>query len=125
MNAVEKTIYTEELYSIQLLPTVLLTKPWLEVSDAEKEQLSKILSALKLPLERVTIKFQPAFNLSGWNEKPEKLIYFGALPAGISYYEVIDVNGVSLVASESLEVLLGDESARKRLWGALRQLFSI
>jgi len=125
MNAAEKTIYTEELYSIQQLPTVLLTKPWLEVNDAEKEQLSKILSALRLPMERVTIKFQPAFDLSGWNEKPEKLIYFGALPAGITYYEVIDVNGVSLVASESLAALLANEAARKRLWGALRQLFSI
>ena len=125
MNAAEKTIYTEELYSIQELPTILLTKPWLEVSDAEKEQLIKILSALRLPLERVTIKFQPAFDLSGWNAKPEKLIYFGSMPAGIAHYEVIDVNGVSLVASESLETLLTEEPARKRLWGALRQLFSI
>lgn len=125
MNTVEKTIYTEELYSIQPLPTVVITKPWLEVKDDEREQLIKILSALRLPIERVTIKFQPAFDLSGWNEKPAKLIYFGSLPAGIAYYEVIDVNGISLVASESLEVLLGDDSARKRLWGALRQLFSI
>ncbi|MEQ1585683.1 MAG: hypothetical protein ABL895_07395 [Cyclobacteriaceae bacterium] len=99
MNAAEKTIYTEELYSIQPLPTILITKPWEEVKQTEKEQLVKILSALKLPLERVTIKFQPAFDLSGWSEKPEKLIYFGSLPAGIAYYQVIDVNGVSMVAS--------------------------
>jgi hypothetical protein len=125
MDAAEKIIYTEELYSIQPLPTVVITKPWPEVKDDEKEQLIKILSALKLPIERVTIKFQPAFDLSGWKEKPDKLIYFGSLPAGIAYYEVIDVNGVSLVASESLEALLADEPARKRLWGALRQLFSI
>lgn len=125
MDAADKTIYTEDLYSIQPLPTVVITKPWPEVKDDEKEQLIKILSALKLPIERVTIKFQPAFDLSGWNEKPEKLIYFGSMPAGIAHYEVIDVNGVSLVASESLETLLTDEPARKRLWGALRQLFSI
>lgn len=125
MNAAEKNIYTEELYSIPPLPTVIITKSWEEVKETEREQLVKILSALKLPIERVMIRFQPAFDLSRWNEKPEKLIYFGSLPAGIAYYEVIDVNGVSLVASESLEVLLADEPARKRLWGALRQLFSI
>jgi hypothetical protein len=125
MNLAEKTIYSEELYSIQPLPTVLVTKPWMEIRETEKEQLVKILSALKLPIERVTIKFQPTFDLSGWSEKPEKLIYFGALPTGITYYEVIEVNGVSLVASESLEELIINEPARKRLWGALRQLFSI
>jgi hypothetical protein len=125
MNPTEKTIYTEELYSLVAAPTVVLTKPWDTLNDAEREQLVKILSALRLPMEKVTIKFQPTFNLSVWNEKPEKLIYFGDLPAGIRYYEVIQVNGVSLVASESLEALLVNDPARKQLWVALRQLFSI
>lgn len=125
MNTQEKTIYSEELYSIQPLPTVLITKPWIELKDPEKELLTKILSALKMPFERFTIKFQPTLDLSEWKEKPEKLIYFGAIPAGIVYYEVIKVNEISMVASDSLEALLVDEPAKKKLWGALKQLFSV
>ena len=49
MNAAEKTIYTEELYSIQQLPTVLLTKPWLEVNDAEKNNYQKSFQLLDCP----------------------------------------------------------------------------
>jgi hypothetical protein len=125
MNIPEKTIYSEDLYIIQPLPTVLITKPWLELKDPEKELLTKILSALKMPFERFTIKFQPTLDLSEWKDKPEKLIYFGAIPAGIVYYEVIKVNEVAMVASDSLEALLTNDPAKKQLWGALRQLFSI
>ncbi len=124
MNILNQTIYTEEVYQLEPLPTVLLTKPWTNVTDSETKLLEKILTALKLSFDKVTIKHQESFDLSIWQVKPHRLIYFGLVPAGIPYYQVIDVNGVSLVASESLENLLTNDPARKQLWGALKQLFS-
>jgi len=124
MNSLDQTIYTEEVYQLEPLPTVVITKPWVNITETETELLKKILTALKLSFETVTIKQQESFDLSTWVVKPRKLIYFGLVPAGIPYYQVIDVNGVSLVASESLENLLTNDPARKQLWGALKQLFS-
>ena len=123
-NSVD-SIYTEELYNIAPQPTIILTKPWAEVHPPEREQLSKILLALKLSLERVTILYQPKLDLASLRVKPERVIYFGPLPAGLSHYEYIEAQGVALVASEDLEQLLTNDSARKKLWTALKQLFSL
>ncbi|MBX2894068.1 MAG: DNA polymerase III subunit psi [Cyclobacteriaceae bacterium] len=117
-------IYTEELYQIHPLATVVLTKPWKEVSQAEQELLARILTALKLSIDGVTIVHQPKLDLSVFAIKPEKVIYFGALPPGLSYYECIEAQGINLVASEELAKLLANDQARKMLWTALKQLFS-
>lgn len=118
-------IYTEELYSIAAQPTVILTKPWAEVQPAEREQLSKILTALKLSLERVTILYQAKLDLAALIIKPERVIYFGPLPAGLTHYEFMEAQGIALVASEGLDQLLTNDPARKKLWAALKQLFSL
>lgn len=123
-NSVD-SIYTEELYNIAPQPTIIITKPWAEVQPAEREQLSKILTALKLSLERVTVIYQPKLDLSALIIKPERVIYFGPLPAGLTHYEFIEAQGVALVASEDLGHLLTNDSARKKLWTALKQLFSL
>ncbi|HCZ36308.1 MAG TPA: hypothetical protein DHV26_10335 [Cytophagales bacterium] len=125
MTGTVHAIYTEEIYSIALQPTVILTKPWAEVTLGEREQLSKILTALKLSLERVTILYQPKLDLAALIIKPERVIYFGPLPAGLTHYEFIEAQGVALVASEGLDQLLTNDPARKKLWAALKQLFSL
>lgn len=122
---VANTIFTEELYSIGPRPTIILTKPWAEVQSAERDQLSKILTALKLSLERVTILHQPKLDLATIVVKPERVIYFGPLPAGLTHYECIEAQGIALVASEELNQLLTNDPARKKLWLALKQLFSL
>jgi DNA polymerase III psi subunit len=119
------TIFTEELYRIAPRPVVILTKPWPAVLPAEIEQLSKILSALKLSLERVTILYQQKFDFTSLVIKPERVIYFGPLPAGLTHYECIEAQGVKIVASEDLGQLLTNDPARKRLWIALKQLFAL
>lgn len=119
------SIFTEELYQIRPLPTVVITKPWKEVSQAEQELLARIITALKFSMDGISIIYQDKLDLSALPVKPEKVIYFGALPAGLAHYEHIEAQGVSLVASEELEQLLTNDPARKRLWTALKQLFSI
>lgn len=125
MTALDQIIFREELYQIKSLPTVVVTKAWIEISDTEKELLSKILSALKLSLDKVQIHYQPDLNLATLPGKPERIIYFGALPAGLSYYELIQTHNLALVAAEDLTTLQANEGARKRLWNALKQLFSV
>ncbi|MBX2916861.1 MAG: DNA polymerase III subunit psi [Cyclobacteriaceae bacterium] len=125
MTESSDSIFIEELYHIRPLPTVVITKPWKEIAQAEKELLARILTALKLSIDGVTIVHQPKLNLSAFTSKPEKVIYFGALPAGLSHYERIEAQGVALVASEELQQLLTNDLARKKLWTALKQLFSL
>ncbi|MBL7860635.1 MAG: DNA polymerase III subunit psi [Cyclobacteriaceae bacterium] len=125
MTELDQIIFREELYRIKSLPTVVLTKIWSEISETEKELLSKILAALKLSLDKVQIHYQPELNLARLPVKPERVIYFGALPAGLSYYELIQTHNLALVAAEDLTTLLAKEAARKLLWNALKQLFSV
>jgi DNA polymerase III psi subunit len=118
-------IFTTELYQIRSQPTVVITKPWKEVSQPEQELLARILTALKLSIDGITIVHQPKLDLSAFPVKPEKVIYFGALPAGLAHYERIEAQGVAVVAAEELEQLLTNDPARKKLWAALKQLFSM
>lgn len=116
-------LFQEEIYSIAAKPVVLLQQPWEALSDEEKQLLTKIIAALKTSLDAIVIKSQPVFDLSTWKQKPSRLIYFGEVPKGIPYYEVVQSDGVALVAAASLKDLLPDDAARKQLWGALKQLF--
>lgn len=125
MTKLDQIIFREELYRIKSLPTVVLTKTWSEISETEKELLSKILAALKLSLDKVQIHYQPELKLAALPVKPERVIYFGALPASLSYYELIQTHNLALVAAEDLTILQANEAARKRLWNALKQLFSV
>jgi len=118
-------LFQEEVYTIPSKPVVLLQQSWDTLADEEKQLLSKILAALKTSLDGVVVKTQPSFDLSQWKQKPERLIYFGEVPKGIPYYEVVQSDGVSIVAAVSLKNLVPDDAARKQLWGALKQLFSL
>lgn len=125
MNESVSPLFTEELYSLKPGTTIVLTKPWAEVSAPETEQLAKMLNALKLTLDKVTVLYQPMLDLTLLTVKPEHLIYFGPPPTGIKYYEYTEREQVKLVASEELAVLIQDKAAKQKLWEALRQLFSL
>lgn len=120
-----ESIYQEQLFSLTMPPTVIVNQPWEKITADERTLLSKILGALRLSLEGVSIKHQTSLDLSDWIQKPKHLIYFGDPVKGIQQYEVIEANGVSIVTSESLSDLLKNDASRKRLWLALKQQFSI
>ncbi|MBN8578317.1 MAG: DNA polymerase III subunit psi [Cytophagales bacterium] len=125
MTEVAEILFTEELYALEPQPTIVLTKPWATVTEDELDQLNKILGALKLTLNRVSVIYQPSLNLSAFSVKPKKLIYFGPLPVGLSHYEHLQTQKIDLVASEDLSKLIDDKAAKAKLWEALRKLFSI
>jgi DNA polymerase III psi subunit len=120
-----ESIYTEQLFSVAIPPSIIITLPWEKIGSEERNLLSKILGALRLSLDSVSVKHQITLDLSNWAQKPKHLIYFGDQVKGLQQYEVIEANGVSIVTSESLSDLLKNDSSRKKLWQALKQQFSL
>ncbi|GHN01953.1 hypothetical protein WSM22_34420 [Cytophagales bacterium WSM2-2] len=124
-TALFESIFSEQLYTVNTAPTIVITQPWEKIEIEERTLLSKILSALRLSLETVSIKYQPSLDLSHWAQKPKHLIYFGEPVKGLPQYEVVEANGVSIVISESLKDLLPNDATRKKLWLALKKQFSV
>jgi len=124
-SALFESVFAEQLYSVEVAPTIVITQPWEKTSVEERVLLSKILQALKLSVDSVTIKYQKTFDLSGWIQKPKQVIYFGDPVKGLAQYEVVEANGVSIVISESLRDLLQSDPSRKKLWQALKKQFTV
>ncbi len=119
------TTYQEEVYQIRLKPIVVINVAWDQLGEKERELLSKIISALKISVDSVTIVAQPLLDITYFNGKTLRLIYFGDLPEGVSRYEILESHVLSFICSVSLTQLLENEQARKQLWAALKKLFSV
>ena len=123
-------IFTEEVYQIGTPVTVVITTAWNDIPAAEKELLTKITEALRqrinprLGLHAFRVVHMPVFDISQWQEKPERLIYFGPAVKGFTTYEVIEVGTTKIVFADALSDLIPHESNRTRLWQALKQLFA-
>jgi|SRR6478609_694607 len=122
-DPVFESLYAEELYHPAPKPAVVIGTPWDKITAPERELLSKILGSVKLSLESVRIVEQKQFNLSTWIEKPKKVICFSPAPSGLAKHEVIEVEGTSLVLSNSIADLIPDDVTKRKLWLALKQLF--
>jgi len=120
-----ESIFSEQLFTVAVAPTIVINQPWDKIGHEERNLLSKILGAIRLSLDSVSIKYQSTLDLSAWVEKPKYLIYFGEPVKGLQPYEVVEANGVSIVISEGLSYLLQSDTSRKKLWQALKKQFSI
>ena len=119
------TTYPEEIFLLKHQPVVIINGPWEQLGETEREQLYKIIAALKTPIDSITILTMPTLNITAFKGKADQVIYFGELPAGVARYEVLESDGVSFICSESLTDLLVNKAARNQLWIGLRALFSI
>jgi DNA polymerase III psi subunit len=119
-----KTTYTEEVYSIPPPPTVVLGSPWNELKQEQQILLSKILQSVKLSLDAVRIVHQTTLDLSCWNEKPHRLLAFVAPPKGVSLYEIIQTGETAVIFADPLEVLHADDGSKRKLWNALKSLYT-
>ncbi len=123
MQEIFESTYPEELYLIQPRVMVVIPVAWTEVKEAEKILLSKILSAVKQSLDSVVIRQQPQLDLSVWTEKPKRVLCFS--PAeGFPKFEVLPVQGTSVIVSLPLPELLANDEAKKKLWAGLKVMFS-
>lgn len=119
------TTYPEEIFQIKEKPIVVINETWEQLGSKERELLTKIISALKISIDSITVISQPALQITYFHNKTNKLIYFGELPVGVSHYEMLESGGLSFICSEDLSQLIDNEPARKKLWQGLRRLFSI
>ena len=120
-----RTTFQEEIFQIKQKPIVVINETWEELGDKERELLTKIISALKISIDAITVVSQPTLQITSYYNKTNKLIYFGELPSGVLHYEMLESGDVSFICSESLTQLIDNEPARKQLWQGLRRLFSL
>jgi len=115
--------YPEEVYQLNQRPIIVIHVNWNELTDNERELLSKILAAIKIPIDAVRIITQPLLDLSRLQGNTNRVIYFGSVNDGTAYYQVLATGEITYICAEPLRDLLSNEAARKQLWAALRQAF--
>lgn len=120
-----RTTFQEEIFQIKQKPIVVINETWEQLGNKERELLTKIISALKISFDAITVVSQPSLQITSYHNKTNKLIYFGELTAGVLHYEMLESGNLSFICSESLTQLTDNEPARKQLWQGLRRLFSI
>lgn len=122
-QALSTITFTEDIFLLPQLVTIIIKKPWIEVTPEERTQLAKILSALRLSLEKVRIVTQEELALGNLIGSPTYVIVFGLEIKGVSLFEFMTINGVKVVLSEDLSVLLKNEESKKKLWLSLKSMF--
>jgi hypothetical protein len=123
--AIIEALYHEELYAFSPPVVVVVSRPWAEISADHRTVLAKMLLAVKLNLETVQIITRQEFTLEelGPFQSPRVLAFGANLKTPVALYQHISQNGTSLIVSDSLEQL--DDTKKKNLWLALRQMFGI
>lgn len=116
-------LYQEELYKIKPKVSVVIARPWKELTEDEITLLQKILTAVKLSLPAVQIITREEFTLDSFrNNPPSHIIAFGAaFQNSDKMYENISVDGISIVVAHELRLL--DDTRKKNLWITLKQIF--
>ena len=122
IEKVAHLIYTEEVYLIRGT-TLIFSEPWENIAGSDRALLEKILQAVKLTIQDVAIVHQPTLDLGALTPRPRRTIYFGKSVSGLTPFEVIEVDGSSLIISSELSQLQNDPAAKGKLWSALRNLF--
>lgn len=124
MDSLTENIFLEEIYQVPSKITVIISQPWSNLKEDQRLLLSKILQSVKLSLESVRIIHQSTFDITSLREKPSRMVAFIAPPKGLALYEVIQTGETSMIFSDPFDTLITDEAAKRKLWSALRTLFS-
>jgi len=120
-----EVIYAEEVYLIPPPVIVVIGEPWNKLNEEHRQLLNKILQSVRLSVAAVRIIHQSEFDASGLSEKPSRIIAFIKPPQGLTSYEVIQTGETAFVFSDLLSQLMADDAAKRKLWGALKTLFSL
>src|SRR5690349_5084940 len=115
--------FPEELYQVTPSPVVVLNTDWSKISESEKALLDKILSSVKLSLHHVKVVCHAKPDVMNWTDRPSHVIVFGREIAGLAKNELLNVQGIRLIITSTLEALDKDNEAKKKLWNSLKQMF--
>lgn len=117
------SVYQEEIYSLRKKPLIVLQESWESLSIPERELLIKIIGALKLSISEIQITSSPILDIQTYINRAEKLIWFGSKQNQYNNYNTYQQTGLSFICSDSLKVLLENDSLKKQLWITIKQLF--
>jgi hypothetical protein len=118
-------LFQEEIFILPRNTIVVVPGPWAKIPEEEKALLSKILSSVKLGLAGVCIISDPELsNARLLQLNPRYALVFGShLEMEIKSYNVSTFEGIALISADKLQSL--DESRKKLLWSALKEMYSI
>lgn len=120
---IKESTFPEELYNIPPKPVVAIPTPWKSISDAEKALLEKILGAVKLSINHVTVVHTAQLDVLKWTDKPSHVLAFGLEMTGFSLYEPFEVQGIKVIISPTLSALDSDKDGKAKLWAGLKKVF--
>lgn len=118
-------LFNEELYLIKGKTMVIIDEPWSKLSATHRELLQKILQSVRLSLDSVILNHQPVLNLGQFTHRPAQVIYFGQPVKGLEPFQVLPVDGTSVVLAPSLNQLQEDPAIKPKLWNALKLQFGL
>jgi len=123
-----ESLYQEELYVLNPKVLIILPMPWEEVDESDQLLLAKILGSVKINLASVQILAYAEFRINDLTiYNPSKILVFGSRisdqKAPIKPYQPSIENKVTVLQADSLHQL--DDSKKKSLWTALKEMFAI
>ena len=118
-------LFQEELYALKSKVMVVLNTGWNDLSTDDQLLLTKILSSIRKDIASVQIISMKEFDLEDLMAySPRQIVAFGAVnKTPHPLYHLISMQGISLIQADSLPEL--DDSKKKSLWMALKQMFSV
>ncbi len=120
-----ESLYQEELYLLKPKVLVILSQNWEQISPEDQLLLGKILGSVKFGLDAVQIITLKEFNTEDLKAfVPQKVIAFGSsFRESQNLYELLSVRETLIIQADTLDQL--DDAKKKRLWGGLRQMFTL
>ena len=118
-------LYQEELYQYDTPVVVVVSKPWSAYAGEEQLLLHKILTSVKLNMNAVQIVSYNTLSLHSLAPlSPGRVLIFGAhTDEEIPLYQQTPAQGFIVIKADDLTQL--DDTKKKNLWIALRQMFAV
>lgn len=118
-------LYQEDIYHIKSPVLVIIPTPWHKILETDKALLTKILWSVRINLESVVVQTCTNFSLETLSLfNPGKVLVFGSTIEGESRcYETVVHNEHQVLLADDLSKL--DDSKKKILWVALKQMFGV
>lgn len=117
-------LYQEEFYKIPTDVLVVIKKNWEDYSAEEQSLLTKILNSVKIDPASVRIIAQGKVSLKSLETyAPARVLVFGSESEDLKAYETIQAQGFTVLKADDLTQL--DDTKKKNLWIALKQMFGL
>ena len=124
-HAAISSLYHEELYQFATPVVVVLPRLWSSYSVDEQLLLQKILTSVKLNVNAVQVVSYSSLSLQSLVPmSPGRVLIFGAqTDEEIPLYQQTPAQGFIVIRADDLTQL--DDTKKKNLWIALRQMFAV